>query len=71
MYFVHFVVPMGISSMENSGRFFPKESQLQQSLAAQRTLINYEAHAGSFRFFHNPPNSDMDYRIFNVRKWSF
>ena len=21
--------------------------------------------------FHNPPNSDTDYRIFNVRSWSF
>ena len=21
--------------------------------------------------FHNPPNSDMDYRVFNVRMWSF
>ena len=24
-----------------------------------------------FSCLHNPPNSDMDYRIFNVRTWSF
>ena len=24
-----------------------------------------------FLCFHNPLNSDMDYRIFNVRRWSF
>ena len=28
-------------------------------------------HAGLFWWFHNPPNSDMDYRIFNVRMCSF
>ena len=29
------------------------------------------AHAGLFWCFYNPSNSDMDYRIFNVRMWSF
>ena len=29
-----------------------------------------QVHAGSL-CFHNPPNSDMDYRIFNVCMWSF
>ena len=24
-----------------------------------------------FSYFHNPANSDMDYRIFNVRAWCF
>ena len=28
------------------------------------------AHAGLFWCFHCPPNSDMDYRIFNVPMWS-
>ena len=28
-------------------------------------------HAGLFWWFHSPPNSDMDYRIFNMRMWSF
>ena len=34
------------------------------------TLIMYTVHAGSSRF-RNPPNSDVDDRIFNVRAWSF
>ena len=42
---------------------FPGESKLWQSHPTQPT-----AHAGSFSFFHNPPNSDMDYRIFNLCK---
>ena len=28
-------------------------------------------HAGLFCCFHSPPNSDMDYRIFNMHMWSF
>ena len=28
-------------------------------------------HAGLFWCFHSPPNSDMDYRIFNMCMWSF
>ena len=28
-------------------------------------------HAGLFGCFHNPPNSDMDYRILKVDMWSF
>ena len=28
-------------------------------------------HAGLFWCFHNPPNSDVDCRICNVRMWSF
>ena len=30
-----------------------------------------QVRAGYFLCFHNPPNSDMDYRIFYVRTWSF
>ena len=36
------------------------------------TLINYKVHAGWVcSCFRDPPNSDMDYRIINVRAWSF
>ena len=41
---------------------FPRESQLQQSRATQPT---YSA-CWVFQCFHNPSNSDMDYRILNV-----
>ena len=41
---------------------FPGECQLRQSRAPQTTV-----HAGCFKYFHNPPNSDIDYGIFNVR----
>ena len=43
------------------GVAFPGESQLWQSHATQPTM-----HARSFQHFHNPLNSDMDYRIFYV-----
>ena len=45
LYFVHFVVPMGIFPWEIQLAFPPK-SQLQQS--RYPTLINYNEHAGSF-----------------------
>ena len=32
---------------------------------------HFLVHAGLFCCIHSPPNSDMDYRIFNVRMWSF
>ena len=64
LYFVHFVVPMGIFPWEIPVTF-PKVSQLQ-TVSRDPTLINYNVHAGCFRV-RNPPNSDMDYRIFNVR----
>ena len=38
-----------------------EESQLRQSPATQPTV-----HAGCFSVFYNPPNSDMECRIFNV-----
>ena len=41
---------------------FPGESQLRQSRATQSTV-----HAQVFQCFHNPPNPDMDYGIFNMR----
>ena len=48
---------------------FPKESQLQQS--HYPTLINYKAHAGSFRvsIIHWTPTWAAG-ALFNVRKWS-
>ena len=46
LYFVQFVIPMGISPMGNLVAF-PKESQQQQS--AYPTLINNKVHAWSFR----------------------
>ena len=39
-----------------------EESQLRQSPATQPTV-----HALCFSVFYNPPNSDMECRIFNVR----
>ena len=34
-------------------------------------LLLVKCMLGLFVFPRNPPNSDMDYRIFNVRTWSF
>ena len=53
--------PNGISPIGNRV-VLPGESQLRQSRATQPT---YGA-CWVFKCFHNPPNSDMDYRIFNV-----
>ena len=39
----------------------PVESQLRQNLATQPKM-----HARCFTCFNIPPNSDMDYRVFNV-----
>ena len=50
---------MGIFPMGNSGRF------PQGKLAA--TLMNYKCKLGLF-CFRNPSNSDMDERIFNLRR---
>ena len=33
-------------------------------------LWGYKCMLVIFSWFHNPPNSDMDWRIFNVRAWS-
>ena len=54
------VVPMGFLPWEIRVAF-PGESQLQQSRATQPTM-----HAGCLSVLHNPSNSDIDYRIFNV-----
>ena len=34
-------------------------------------ILTLLVHAGLFWCFHNPPDSDMDYRIFNVRVWYY
>ena len=60
---------MRIYLMENSSHFTQGKPAATES--CNPTLINYEAHARSCSCFHNPPNSYMDYRIFNVRTWSF
>ena len=59
--FYNCIVPMGFLTREIRVAF-PGESQLRQSRATQRTV-----HAGGFGGFFNPPNSDMDYMIFNMR----
>ena len=45
----------------------PYSVQLEQS----EGTWHFSVHAGLFWCFHNPPNSDMGYRIFNVCMWSF
>ena len=47
LYFVHFVAPMGISPKGNPGRFPQGKPAATQS--CYPILINYKAHAGSFR----------------------
>ena len=63
MMMMNCIVPTGISPMEIRVAF-PGKSQLRQSRATQPTM-----HAVFLLliFPHNPPNSDMDYRIFNAR----
>ena len=47
LYFVHFVVPMGISPMGNWGRV--PQGKLAAAVSRYPTLINYKVHARSFR----------------------
>ena len=42
----------------------------QQPQEQQRYPV-LQVHAGSFLFFHNAPNCDMDYKVFNVRTRAF
>ena len=68
LYFVHLVVPMGISPMGNSGRF--TEGQPATTESRYPTLINYKMHAGCFRV--SIILSDTDYRILTcVRDHSY
>ena len=52
------------------GKFGPP--YLSKVTAAARAILPSPTGAcWVFLCFHNPPNSDMDNRIFNVRKWLF
>ena len=51
--------------MRNPGRFPPRKVNCN-GVALPKTNYFNKVHAGSFLCFHNPPNSDMDYRVFNV-----
>ena len=57
--FLHFIIPFG--------KFGPP--CLSKAIAA--ATQSYKCMLGFFSCFRNPPNSDMDYRIFNVHMWSF
>ena len=59
-YFLQPYCPNGISSMGNSG-CFPRG----KLAATESRYPTYDA-CWVFKCFHNPPNFDMDYRIFNV-----
>ena len=50
LYFIHFVVPVGISSMGNSGLFPQGKPAATESRYS--TLINDKVHAGSFSIIH-------------------
>ena len=60
--FYNCIVPLQFLTWENRVAV-PRESQLRQRRATQPTL-----HVGCFKCFHDPPNYDMDYRIFNSRR---
>ena len=61
--FIQLYCPNGISPMRNSG-CFPRE----KPAATESRYPTYGA-CWVFWCFHNSPNSDMDYRIFNVRTY--
>ena len=57
-YFIHFIITFG--------KFGPP--YLGKTTAAARTVLpNPTSACWVFSRFHNPLNSDMDYRIFNMR----
>ena len=60
--FFNCIVPFWISPMGKFGSF-PGGEPAAMSHATQPAV-----HAWSFLCFHNPPNSDMDYQIFNICK---
>ena len=60
VYYVHFTIPFGkLGSPYNSRKCSTRCRVLQVSAC------------WVFSCFRNPPNSDMDYSIFNVPTWSF
>ena len=56
--------------MGNSGGFHQGKPASCNRVALPNPNYNWSS-CWVFSCFHNPPNSDMDYRIFNVRTWSF
>ena len=52
-----------LSLLENLGHL--------TSVLGKATAAREASACWVFSCFRNPPNSDMDYRIFNVRTWSF
>ena len=65
-YFFIFILQFLLSLSWNLGCLTWVRLQQPQE---QRYLV-LQVHAGSLNY-HNPPNSDIDYRIFNVCTWSF
>ena len=65
--FLFFFFNTLLSLSGNSGRLTWVRLQPPQEQLYPVLLV----HAGFFSCFHNPPNSDTEYRIFNVRTWSF
>ena len=61
-FFIHCIIPFG--------KFGPPH--LGKTTTAERVALPSPTSACRvFSCFRNPPNSDMDYRIFNVSTWSF
>ena len=60
--FLHFIIPF-----EKFRPPYPSKA----TAAARAALSSAISACFIFLCFHNPPNSDMDCRIFNVRTWSF
>ena len=55
----------------NSHPSSSSSSSVNGHLPQSWPLLSFLVPAGLFCCFHSPPNSDMDYRIFNVHMWSF
>ena len=62
LFSIHFIIPFG--------KFGPPYL-VKATAAARRALPSPASACWVFLCFRNPPNSNMDYRIFNVRIWSF
>ena len=63
LYCWHSFFPRKVSSSSSSSSF---SSSVNDHQPQSWTLPSFLVHAGLFLCFHSPPNSDMDYRIFNV-----
>ena len=56
-YFIHFIIPFGKFGPHYLGK---------ATIAARAALPSPTSARGVFSRFRNPPNSDVDYMIFNV-----